>query len=100
MAGVARENGQIEHRALAGGMQAYLPVRTDKPLLQQARRDAKRFEQIERRGMKGRGAQILGDRRLGLANTNGNPRARQQQGEAKADWSGAGNENLRVGSRR
>ena len=98
MTRLALQHRQVEHRAIAGGMQADLPMRAGDAARQHHAGDAERLQHVERRRMKGRGPQIAHDCVLGLDNRHGNLLLRQQQGDAEPDRPAAGDDHLGVGA--
>ena len=96
MAGFAFEHREIEHRAVAGRMQADLPVRAGDAALEHHVGDPERLQHVERGRMEGRGPQVAHDCALGLDNRHGYLLLGEQQRDAKPDRPAAGDDHLGV----
>ena len=91
MIGVARQHGQIERRNRPGLPIAKLPGRRLQSHLDHAGHDAELVQQIQRRGMERRSAQLHHELRLGRNKHGGNAAAPQRQGRGKTHRPGTDN---------
>ena len=87
--GFALQNGKVERGDHAFAPVAELPQRGEKATLDETGRDAKLVEEVERRGVKGRGAKIHWQFMMQLEDRRPDPRLAQTRGRDETDRSRA-----------
>ena len=92
--GFVGEDAEVEHRAVAGGVEADLPVWARQAAGEEFVGDADAVQHVHGGGVEGGGAEVAGGFGVGFDDGDGDVLFGEEEGEAEADWAAADDDDV------